>query len=150
MGQRILGIALLVIAFLMFVGFLRAAPKAGLLASAVAFLMAVVLPAAVGVYILRAAGRGERELHDRREALRRKTVEAEIVKLAGRREGKLTAVEVVAALAVDRETAEELLQKLVREGLAEVEVSESGVLVYSFYELRHLDEKATAKGVLDV
>jgi hypothetical protein len=34
-------------------------------------------------------------------------------------------------------------------GLAEVEVSESGVLVYSFYDVRHLGEKEAARGVLD-
>ena len=34
-------------------------------------------------------------------------------------------------------------------GLVEVQVSESGVLVYSFYDVQHLDEKADAKGVLD-
>jgi hypothetical protein len=55
----------------------------------------------------------------------------------------------VAELAFDAATVEGVLNAMAADGLADVEVSDSGVLVYAFYDVQHLGEKATAKGVLD-
>ena len=50
--------------------------------------------------------------------------------------------------AVDDAAAEALKQLGIR-GHAEVQVTDDGVLVYDFYDIRHLGGKASAKGVLD-
>ena len=46
-------------------------------------------------------------------------------------------------------TAEELLNELMRRELAEIEVTDSGLLVYAFHDVRHLSGKETARGLLE-
>lgn len=152
MAQRLLGSALLLLSLFTLLGFIRVRPGGGLVL-AVTFLLAVVLPAAAGAYLWWGASAGraaaEADLRRHQDRLRRVTLEAELIKLAARRGGKLTVVEAVAELAFDSETIADVLEKMAVRGLVEVQVSESGVLVYSFYDVQHLDEKDGAKGPLD-
>lgn len=152
MGQRILGTVLLLLALFMLVGFLRSGGVGGA-ARLVAFLIAVVAPAAGGLYLWWSASASRSaalaEQRRRRSLLTRRTLEAELLKLAERRGGKLTVVEGVAELAYDAETVEETLKDMAAQGLAEIEIAESGMLVYAFRDVRALHEKADAKGVLD-
>lgn len=143
------GVALLSVALFMVLGFLRADVDPSAIATLVALLIGAGLPAAGGAWLLaRHFGAGKR-IDDRREALRRETMEAEILNLAGRHEGKLTAVEVAGALGVPTATAESLLKELMAQSLADVEVTESGVLVYDFHDVKHLGEKHDARGLLE-
>ncbi|GBC62943.1 hypothetical protein DENIS_3927 [Desulfonema ishimotonii] len=80
---------------------------------------------------------------------RDKNLNADILRLARDKGGKLTVVEVMMALRLDADPAKNALDAFVHQGVAQIEVSESGVLVYAFYDIRHLDEKSSAKGVLD-
>jgi hypothetical protein len=41
------------------------------------------------------------------------------------------------------------LRELVIRGVAEPEVTESGLLVYAFHDVRRLEEKPRSKGVLE-
>lgn len=147
--KRVFGSLLLAISLFMLLGFLSSKPDVGAAALAVAFLIAVVLPAAGGVYLWWSTFAEGSALVARKDRLRRQTLEAELLRLAERRGGKLVVVEAVAELAFDAGTVEEVLNDMAARGLAEVEVSESGVLVYAFYDVRHLGEKAAARGVLD-
>ncbi len=149
MGKRITGSALLLVALFMLAGFLKAEPAAGAAAIAVTLMIAVAAPAAAGAYLWWSSFAEDRALAGRRESLRRQTLEAELLKLAGRHGGKLTVVEAVAELAFDAATVEQALGAMAADGLAELEVSDAGVLVYAFYDLQHLDGKADARGVLD-
>lgn len=143
------GVSLLAVALFMVVGFLRADVNPAALSTMVALLIGAGLPAAGGGWLLaRHFGIG-RGIERRREQLRRDTLEAEILKMAARHEGRLTAVEVAGELAVPTTTAEELLNALMTRELAEIEITDSGVLVYSFHDLRHLSEKETARGLLE-
>ena len=132
MGKRIFGTVLLLIALFMLIGFLKAKPDVGAAALFVTVLVAIVAPAAAGAYLWWTT-----------------FAEAELLRLAQSRGGKLTVVEAVAELAFDAATVEETLNAMAAAGVADVEVSDSGVLVYAFYDVQHLEEKATAKGVLD-
>lgn len=145
--MRALGWALIALAAFMLVGYLRAdvaGPEA-----IVALLLTVVLPAAGGAWL--ASGRlGPRgRLAARREALRRQTLEAELLRLAGRRAGRLALVETVGELAITPEEAKEALDALAVRGLADFEVTDSGVVVYVFHDVQHLGEKHDAKGLLE-
>ena len=143
------GVSLLAVALFMVVGFLRADVNPAALSTMVALLIGAGLPAAGGGWLLaRHFGIG-RGIERRREQLRRDTLEAEILKMAARHEGRLTAVEVAGELAVPTTTAEELLNALMTRELAEIEITDSGVLVYSFHDWRHLSEKETARGLLE-
>ena len=149
MGKLVGGIALLTLALLMVVGFLRSGADPFALRTLIALFVAAGLPAAGGGLLLaRHFGVGRRIEH-RREELRRDTLEAEVLKMAGRHGGRLTAVEVAGELAVPTTTAEELLNELMAREMAEIEVTDSGLLVYTFHDVRHLSEKETARGILE-
>jgi hypothetical protein len=143
------GSALLVIALLMVVGFLRADVDVSAAATLVAALIGILLPAGAGMALLASHfGAGRRVAH-RREQLRRQTIDAEILRLAAQRGGKLTVVEVVTEMALTPDVATETLNALMARDLADIEVTESGVLVYTFRDVQHLPEKATSREILD-
>lgn len=149
MGRFIGGGALLALALFMVVGFFLSGADPFALRTLFALFIAAGLPAAGGGLLLaRHFGVGRRIEH-RREELRRDTLEAEILKMAGRHGGRLTAVEVAGELAVPTTTAEELLNELMAREMAEIEVTDSGLLVYAFHDIRHLSEKEAARGLLE-
>lgn len=149
MGRLVGGVALLTLALFMVAGFLRSGADPFALRTLFALFVAAGLPAAGGGLLLaRHFGVGRRIEH-RREALRRDTLEAEILRMAGRHGGRLTAVEVAGELAVPTTTAEELLNELMAREMAEIEVTDSGLLVYTFHDIRHLSEKEAARGLLE-
>ncbi|MYA32472.1 MAG: hypothetical protein F4164_13800 [Gemmatimonadales bacterium] len=149
MGRLIGGTALLAVALVMVVGFLRSGADPLALRTLVALFIAAGLPAAGGGLLLaRHLGLGRRIEH-RREALRRDTFEAEILRMAGREGGRLTAVEVAGELAVPVDLAEGFLNEFMAREMAEIEITDSGLLVYNFHDVRHLAEKESARGLLD-
>jgi len=42
------------------------------------------------------------------------------------------------------------LDAFVHQGVARIELTDTGVLVYAFYDLQHIDGKQSAKDVMDV
>jgi hypothetical protein len=145
--MKVLGWILVAIAAFMFVGYLGA--DVGGAEAIAALVITVLLPAAGGLALItgRLGVRGRREA--RREALRRQTLEAELLRLARRHAGRLTLVEVVGELAVSAEEAKEALDALAVRGLADFEVTDSGVVVYVFHEVRHIDDKHESRGLLE-
>jgi hypothetical protein len=89
------------------------------------------------------------DLQTRRQELQARTIQAEIVKLAIGHGGRLTAVEVMAGLGITAELATEHLNLLAHQTLAELEITESGTLVYAFQDVQALPEKLTAKRIAD-
>jgi hypothetical protein len=115
----------------------------------IAFLLTVGLPAAGAGLLLRAHVRERHLVADKRDEIRLQTIQSEILRLATRKGGKLTVPEVMAELAVDKSTAEAALGSLHVHELAEIELTEAGMIVYAFPEIRQLGEKDDAKGLLD-
>src|SRR3954469_9548369 len=91
MNRRTGGIALLVLAGFMLVGFLKAGAPIGSLSVVAALLIVVGIPAAAGIALLRAGPN-----RARLETLRQQTIEAEVLRMAAAEGGRLTAVEVAA------------------------------------------------------
>lgn len=149
MGRLIAGGGLLLLSLVMVWGFVRSGQPLSSPAVLGALLLTVGVPAAGAAMLLAAPLRSRGRLAARREALRRHTMEAEILGFAAEHRGRLTAVEVAARMAIPPEAAKEALDSLVAREVAELEITESGVLVYAFHDVRHLGEKSTAKGVLD-
>ena len=112
-------------------------------------LIAVLLPGATGAALIAAHFRGKGRLANRKQELRQQTLEAEALLLAGKHGGKLTIIELVGALAVTPEDAKNALDALARRGLADFEVTESGVIVYAFHDLQKLSEKSQSKNILE-
>lgn len=149
MGKLWGGGALILVSLFMVLGFLRAEVDPGAPATIVALLIAAGLPAAGGAWLLASHFGAGRRIEARREELREDTMLAEVLRMAGRHEGRLTVVEVAGELAVPTDTAKHLLNELMARELADIEITDSGLLVYAFHDVRHLSEKDQAKGLLD-
>ncbi|MBA3579924.1 MAG: hypothetical protein H0W42_08060 [Gemmatimonadaceae bacterium] len=103
----------------------------------------------MGIALLAGRLGGDRSLTRAKVQLRRQTIEAEVLRLAGQREGKITVVEVVSELAIDHSEATDVLETLSVRGLADIQITDSGTIVYDFRDLRLLGEKGSAKDVLE-
>lgn len=145
MSRRIGGVALLAIAALMMVGFANSSLPIAAPNVIVALLLVVIAPAVGGAMLLRAP-RGDSA---RLRVLRQQAIEGEILRLAMAQRGRLTATEVATAIALSPEEAKAALDALVAREVADLAVSDAGVLVYTFHEARHLGGKHEARGLLD-
>ena len=147
MGRKIGGGALLFIASLMLLGFLRSGASLASPTALFAVLLTVGLPAFGGLALLRGSLGGNPKA--RMQALRQQTIDAEIVKLAMANSGKLTEVEVASALALPAGEARASLDGLVERQVAELDFTEDGVLVYTFHDARYFKGKNAPGGLLD-
>jgi hypothetical protein len=148
-GRTFAGAGLLLLALFMLLGFVRADVAVGAAETLAALFVAVVLPAAGGAYLLAAPLRERGRLGKRRAALREQAIESELLRLAKQLGGRVTVVEAVSELGLTPEEATRGLDWLATRGTAEVEIADSGLLVYSFYDILHLGEKSSARGVLE-
>ncbi|MGH7612783.1 MAG: helix-turn-helix domain-containing protein [Gemmatimonadales bacterium] len=148
MGKLIGGGGLIAVALFMLLGFFNAGPMSTPVA-VFTFLLSVALPAATGGSLLRSHFRQKGNFARQREQLRLQTYESEILQLAQRKGGKLTVVEVAAETGLDAPTADAALQSLAQQGVADIEVTDSGVLVYAFYDIQKLPEKDSSRNILD-
>jgi hypothetical protein len=146
---KVVGFALLALAGFMLLGFLRSDAEPSTPATIAALLITVALPALGGIALLTKRLRGGSRLAERREVLRQQTYESEILRLAAQRQGRLTVVELVTEFAITPEKANELLESLMVRQLADVEVTDSGVVVYVFHDVKNLADKPRARGILD-
>lgn len=149
MNKLLAAAGLAALALFMLLGFLASGQALAAPATLAALALTVGLPAVGAGLLARSHHAGRARLAGRKAQLRRQTLDAEILRLAGEEGGRLVAVEVAARLAIPPEAAREALDALCVRGLAEIEVSDAGVLVYGFHDVRHLGSKASARGVLD-
>src|SRR5687768_2327765 len=133
----------------MLLGFVRSDLTFGSFNAMVALLLSVVLPAVGGVMLLRRANSMERRGGARVERLRQATIEAEILRLAMLQGGRLTAVEVASTLALSSEEAKASLDALVTREVADLTITDAGVLVYTFHDAANVGDKHSARGLLD-
>ena len=148
-GRTIGGTALLVVAAFMLYGFLRSDTSVTSPAAIAALLITVALPAAGGIALLRGVVTLGGRRPARIEQLRRQTIEAEILRLAMQQSGRLTVVEVATALALPPEAAKETLDSLAEREIADLEITDAGVIVYAFHDAKHVGGKHSARGILD-
>lgn len=124
----------------MLLGFARSSASLGSPTALFALLITVALPAAGGVALLRGSLGGNSK--DRMRQLRQQTIEAEVLKLAMQQQGRLTSVEVASSLGLTTEDAKDALDEMVRREVAELEISEEGLLVYTFHDARYVEGKS--------
>ena len=144
--RRLIGTGLLALAALMLVGFLRSDLRLAALATIGALLVAVVLPAVAGIALIRGIGAAAQA---RRDSLRQQTIEAEVMKLAIQQKGKLTTLEVATALALQQDETKRALDAMVEREIADIEITDDGVIVYTFDAAKRLGAKDTSRGILD-
>jgi hypothetical protein len=142
-------IALLVLSSFMLLGFMGVARDGIDAAELIAFGLVVLLPLGFGIKLLRDHFGRDRRVDANRAEMRQRTLNAEVLKLAGTHGGKLTIVEVVTALAITADEAKLVLDNLAREGMADFQVTDAGVVVYDFQEIRRIGDKSSARGILE-
>ena len=149
--SKILGAGgLAAVALFMLLGFLNSSAAAAGGATVIVTLLLVVGLPAVGSALLLRSHFGERaRLSGRREQLRQHTFDAEILRLAGEKGGRLTVLEVATALGVSPEGAKAALDGLLMREHADLAITDEGITVYTFHDIRHLGGKDSARGLLD-
>lgn len=149
MGRLLGGGALVALAAFMLLGFFNLSQPLSFPVAALTLLVTVGVPGGAGAALLRAHFRERTRATGHRERLRLETHQAELVRLAARRGGRLTVVEAVAETALDSHTVEAALGALMEQGVADIEVTDSGLLVYTFPDVRNLPEKGSSRDILD-
>jgi hypothetical protein len=144
-SRKWVGFGLLALAGFMFIGFLGSSRALGP-SSIAALLIVVALPAIGGIALIRGIGKGDQA---RRDRLRQATIEAEVMKLAIAESGKLTALEVATALSLPQDEANRALDAMVEREIADIEITDEGVLVYTFEAVKRIGDKDTSRGILD-
>ncbi len=147
MGRKIGGIVLLALAALMLLGFARSSASLASPTALFALALVVILPAVGGIALLRGSLGGNSAT--RMAQLRQQTIDAEILRVAMERGGRLTAVEVATSLGLGAGDAKAALDDLVQRQLAELEVSDEGVLIYTFHEARYFKGDVNSRARLD-
>ena len=69
--------------------------------------------------------------------------EKEIIRLAQKKAGRLSIPDIVAETSLNSDEADHIMQELTTKGYVDMQVTDSGVIVYEFYEIAHrksLDE----------
>ena len=137
------------IALFMLAGYLASGGAAGGAAALAALALTVGLPGLGSVLLVR-SHLGERDrLSGRKAHLREQMIDSEILALARATRGRLTAIEVATHLGLTPEAAKEALDGLAVRSQAEMEITDAGLIVYDFPDVRHLEDKDSAKGLLD-
>ena len=137
------------VAAFMLLGFLLSDTAMTLPVTMIAIGVAVGIPAAAGAGLVhlhlreRNASAGPGAQH--RQQLR----EAEIIRLAGRKSGRLTVVEVMGEMGLTAQDAQQSLESLMNQGVGDIEITDSGLLVYRFEDVQRLKEKSRSRPILE-
>ncbi len=149
MIKMIASVLCFVIGGLMLIGFFVNLEEKGLTKSdLIAVIFFGVLPIIVGIVLLRSNYQNQKRAREAQERALKEEKEGEIIRLAQRKKGRLTVTEVAAATSLTLEEAEKILQEMVTRGYVGLKVTNSGILVYEFYEITRGD-KDSAKGILE-
>ena len=140
-------VGLALVALVMLTGYFRADVSG--VSGVLALLVAVVLPAAGSVLLLISHAGDRRSKSGRLAQLRRESIEAEILRLAGEERGRLTLPEIVATTAIDADSLKAALDSLHDQGLTEIELTDAGQTVHVFPGILAPEDKADTTGLLD-
>ena len=143
------GVALLGLAAFMLLGFLRSTVSLAAPATMLALAITVALPGIAGAALVARRFQHGSRLNVSRETLRRQTVESEILRLAAGQGGRLTLVEIVSEMAVSATEAQAALDALTEREVADIAITETGTLVYTFRDLEGRVDKGGARPILE-
>jgi hypothetical protein len=146
MGKLLGGGALVALAAFMLLGFFSLAQPLSFPVAALTLLVAVGVPGGAGAALLRAHFRERTRVTGHRERLRLETHQAELVRLAARR-GGFTVSKVARWRSIPHRRGG--TGRADGAGVADIEVTDSGLLVYTFPDVRHLPEKGSSRDILD-
>lgn len=150
MRKLISGAALISLSLFMALGFAKADLKVDPSVKISTFALAVMLPFGSGVGLLYGHQRDRHQRLQSRQSQVLNTHTSTILQFAQQHNGKLTIVEVVAGLGLTPEQGQRAIDRLMKAQLAELEVTDSGTLVYTFPDIQALPEKANSQSLLEL
>lgn len=144
------GIGCLSLSAFMLLGFSRAdLSDQSAAVRAMTFGVGVALPMVAGVSLVCSYRRDRNRLASRVANDRLLAIRSEVLRLAQQQQGKLTEIEVISELGVEQAVANKALTELCHQDLANLEMTDSGLVVYTFPDIQQLPQKHTSRGLLD-
>ena len=133
--------ALTTVTLFVLIGFFAARPWSDA-TTAMAFLLIICLAAALTDLLSRSRFLEHLRLSGPKAPLHQHNIDAEILRLASDRDGRLTAAEVAAELQISSAEAKRALDDLLLRQDADPELTDTGIIVYHFYGVRPLTAKS--------
>lgn len=144
------GIGCLSLSVFMLLGFAKAdLSDQSTVVKAMTFGLGVGLPMTAGIGLVQSHQRDRKLLATRIVNSRLIALRSEILKIAQANQGKLTEIEVISELGIEQAVAQEVLTNLCQQDLAEIEMTDSGLLVYVFPDIQQIPNKHSSRGLLD-
>jgi len=138
MIKSIFGGILIAIGAFFLLGFTVAASRSGLsIGDIVGALLVGIGPVAGGGLLIRSHVKAKRNILAAREKDKYARQEKEIIRLAQQKAGRLSIPEIVAETSMSTDEADQILREMTTKGYVDMQVTESGVIVYEFYEIAH-------------
>ncbi len=149
--NKLLGsIGLFSLSAFMLLGFAKAdLSEKSMAVKTMTFSLGVGIPLMGGLGLISSHRQEQNRLNSHQAKAQLRTLKAEILKLATVNQGKLTEIEIISALGIEATVAKEVLTHLCQQDLADIEMTDSGLLVYAFPDIQQLPQKHTSRGLLD-
>jgi hypothetical protein len=141
MIKSIIGGILIAFGVFLSLGFVINATQEGINAGDIAaILMLGIAPIAGGGVLIRSHFKRKRNvLLDQKKALQAKQ-ETEIFRLAQQKGGRLSIPDIVAGTSLSTIEVDQIMRTMAENGYVSMEVTNSGIIIYEFYEIAHRNE----------
>jgi hypothetical protein len=141
--KRIVGGSVLIfIGLFMLLGFFASTKESSLAVNTIMMLLFVLAPIVGGIFTIRSHFTSQQKESEEQKKALQKAHEKEIILLAQQKGGSLTIPEIIAESSLDSDDAEKVMEELVIKGYADMKTTDTGVIVYEFYEIIKQKEEA--------
>jgi hypothetical protein len=144
MKRIVAGSVLIFIGFFMLMGFLVSDKNFSLVVSAMTIFLFVLAPIVGGLFTIRSHFTSKEKVSKEQKKAIQGAHEKEVILLAREKGGTLTIPEIIAESSLNSEEAEEVMKELVVKRYADMKMTDSGVIVYEFYEIMKQREEEAA------
>lgn len=108
-----------------------------------------IMPLGLGGYLIKKSTQIRKEFLSDAENMTEQAMERRVLQIASELGGKVTPSEVALKTHITLDKANELLQSMQEGGYAELEITQSGAIIYYFRGFLSNDDRKNAKGLLD-
>jgi hypothetical protein len=141
--KRIVGGSVLIfIGLFMLMGFLVSTKESSFATDAMMILLFVLAPIVGGLFMLRSHFTSQQKVSKEQKKALQSAHEKEVILLARAKGGTLTIPEIIAESSLNSDEAEEVMKELVVKRYADMKMTDTGVIVYEFYEIIKQREEA--------
>ena len=135
MKRIIGGSALIFTGLFMMMGLFASGKQNSIAVSAIMLLLFVLAPIIGGIFTIRSHYLSKQKVSKEQKKALQGIHEKEIILLARQKGGTLTIPEIISESSLNSEEAEEAMKELVVKRYADMRMTETGIIVYEFYEI---------------